>query len=221
MNKFIEKDSLTYPKIRFLDIYMAGHKGFIAGGCFKNIFNNEKIKDIDVFFENELDFVDADVYFEDNEEYVFSYENKNTKAYKNKKTNIRVELVRSQYGTPEELLSKFDFSITKFAYCKRTVPVSEKDNDNLSIEDMIKNVSSDQAHVEYYVVLHENFFDDLMNKKLVLEEEIFYPVSTFERSFRYTRYGYGLCRESKKNLLNALKTSDIEDLSSTLYFGID
>lgn len=207
MNRFIEKDHLSYPKIRFLDIYMAGHKGYIAGGCFKNIFNNEKIKDVDIFFESEVDFTKADTYFKDNKEYVFSYDNKNTRAYKNIKTNVRVELVRSQFGTPEELLCKFDFSITKFAYCKRETKIQ--------VENQIV------IGIEYYVVVHENFFDDLVNKKLVLETEIFYPVSTFERSYRYTKYGYGLCRESKANLLNALKTADTNDLSQALYFGID
>lgn len=119
MNEYKEKLANQINKVRFLDVYMEGHKGFIAGGCFKNIFNNEKIKDIDMFFECEKDFDEAEECFSENEEYVFSYENKNTKAFKNKKTNIRVELVRNTFGTPEELLNKFDFSITKFAYCKR------------------------------------------------------------------------------------------------------
>jgi hypothetical protein len=203
---------------------MAGHKGYIAGGCFKNIFNGEKIKDVDVFFENEKDFKDAVDYYENEiDDYVFSYENKNTVAYKNKNTNVRVELVRSQFGKPEELLKKFDFSITKFAYCKRVVNKSE-DSENLSIEKMLKNISPDASSIEYYTIMHEFFFDDLINKKLVLEEEIFFPVSTFERILRYTKYGYGLCRESKKNILTALSNvsnEDIDNLSETLYFGID
>lgn len=208
MNNFIEKDFKNYSKIRFLDIYMAGHKGFIAGGCFKNIFNNEKLKDVDVFFESEKDFDEAVKFYEDNiDEYVFSYENKNVKAFKNKKTNIRIELVRSYYGTPNEILAMFDFSITKFAYCKRTVV------------DFNNPVGGET--IEYYVLLQDTFFEDLVNKKLVLEQDIKFPVSTFERSYRYTRYGYGLCRDSKRNLLEALKTADIDDLSQGLYFGID
>ena len=50
MNEYKEKLANQINKVRFLDIYMEGHRGFIAGGCFKNIFNNEKIKDIDMFF---------------------------------------------------------------------------------------------------------------------------------------------------------------------------
>lgn len=76
----------------------------------------------------------------------FLYENKNTVAYKNKNTNVRVELVRSQFGKPEELLKKFDFSITKFAYCKRVINESEyKHTEDVSIEKMLKKVNSDTS----------------------------------------------------------------------------
>lgn len=50
--------------LNWLDEYMTGHKGFICGGCFKNIFNKEKVKDLDIFFENESDFDDAVQYFD-------------------------------------------------------------------------------------------------------------------------------------------------------------
>lgn len=200
MNQFKEKLPQQINKIRFLDLYMSHHNGFIAGGCFKNIFNNEKIKDVDIFFENETDFDLAVEHYKDNNGYVFSYENKNTVSYKNKKTNIRIELIRNTYGTPEEILSKFDFSITKFAYCKR-------DNND--------------GGTEYYCFYHVDFFDDLSLKKLVLEPNILFPISTFERSLRYSRYGYGLCKESKINLINSLQGQNVNNVSNELYFGLD
>lgn len=206
---FIEKDSATLYKIRFLDIYMAGHKGFIAGGCFKNIFQNVRIKDIDIFFHSEADFAEANIHFKGNEDYVFSYENKNTVAYKNKKTNIRIELIRSQFGTVEEILSKFDFSITKFAYFKKVTPADSE------------NILENAPKITFSCLHHEFFFEHLVCKKLVLEKQIFYPVSTFERSYRHNKYGFGLCRESKANLLDALKDADTSNLSNELYFGID
>lgn len=186
------------PKVLRLDIYMVGHKGFIAGGVFKNIFTGVKIKDVDIFFLSVEDFNQAVEYYKASEDYVFSYENKNTVAYKNKKTNIRVELIRHVFGTAEEI-SKFDFSITKFAY--------------------FKEVAEDST--EYKLIFHKDFFEHLTNKKLVLEKDIIYPISTFERSYRYNKYGYGLCRESKENLINAIKQVEIIDLSNELYFGID
>lgn len=208
MNNFIEKDAMELYKVRFLDIYMAGHKGFIAGGCFKNIFQAIKIKDIDIFFESEIHFAEANIYFKANEDYVFSYENKNTVAYKNKKTNIRVELVRGSYGNPEEILKRFDFSVAKFAYFKKVTVT----------EDVVLN---DQTTIEYKCLVHELFFEHLVCKKLVLEKDILFPVSTFERAFRYRQYGFGLCRESKANLINALQGADTSKISNELYFGID
>ena len=200
MNLFTEKLASQIPKVKFLDDYMNGHNGFIAGGCFKNILNGEKVKDVDIFFESKSDFAVADAYFETNKDYVFSYKNRNTRAYKNTKTGVRVELIRNTYGTPNEVLCKFDFSITKFAYCKR------------------KTINEE---TEYYCYYHVDFFEHLILKKLVLEAEILFPISTFERSYRYCRYGYGLCKESKVNLINALQGANTDTISNELYFGID
>jgi hypothetical protein len=197
--KFIEKPKETFNKVRFLDYYMEGHAGFIAGGSFKNIFKKEKIKDLDIFFQSEKDFKDAKVFFENNEDYVFSYENQNTISFKNKKTNIRVELICHTYGTPIEIISMFDFSITRYAYAKKI----EGDG------------------IVYYNVYVDTFFEDLISNKLVIDGELKFPVSSFERSYRYRSYGYGLCKESKAKLLEALQTANIDDLSNDLYFGLD
>jgi len=196
---FIEKPKETYKKVRFLDYYMEGHAGFIAGGCFKNIFKNERIKDLDIFFHNDSDFNKANEFFKSNEEYIFNYENPNTVSYKNKKTNIRVELIRHTYGTPIEIISMFDFSITRYAYSKK-----EENNE-----------------IVYYNVFVDVFFADLINNKLVIDGELKFPISSFERSYRYRSYGYGLCKESKSKLIEALQTANIDDLSNDLYFGLD
>lgn len=47
----VERDRDNFWMLNWLDEYMAGHKGFISGGCFKNIFNKENVKDLDIFFE--------------------------------------------------------------------------------------------------------------------------------------------------------------------------
>lgn len=199
MNKYRIKSNKEISKVMFLDIYMTGHNGYIAGGCFKNIFNGQRIKDIDIFFLTKEDFIEACEYYDDNENYVFSYENNNTKAFKNKETNIRLELICSQFGEPLDILSKFDFSITKFAY--------------------YKDKSEDET--EYKCMYHEDFFEHLIAKKLVVEKDIFFPVSTFNRVLRYSRYGYGLCRESKINIINSLQGQNPESISDELYFGFD
>lgn len=65
--EFVERERSELFKISALDKYMVGHKGFIAGGCIKNLFSNERIKDIDVFFGNQEEFHQAQRYFEANE----------------------------------------------------------------------------------------------------------------------------------------------------------
>lgn len=45
----IKRDRENFWILNWLDEYMTGHKGFICGGCFKNIFNKEKVKDLDIF----------------------------------------------------------------------------------------------------------------------------------------------------------------------------
>lgn len=59
MNNFVIDTPDNFWQIRWLDKYMEGHKGFIAGGCFKNILSGERVKDIDIFFESESDFQEA------------------------------------------------------------------------------------------------------------------------------------------------------------------
>lgn len=65
MNNFVIDTPDNFWQIRWLDKYMEGHKGFIAGGCFKNILSGEKVKDIDIFFESESNFQEAIDLFND------------------------------------------------------------------------------------------------------------------------------------------------------------
>lgn len=53
----IKQDRENFHMLNFLDKFMMGHKGYIAGGCFKNIFNGEKIKDIDIFLITRKNFI--------------------------------------------------------------------------------------------------------------------------------------------------------------------
>jgi len=204
---FTEKPKEAFSKIRFLDYYMEGHAGFIAGGCFKNIFKKEKVKDLDIFFNNESDFNNALSVFEADDAFVFSYENPRVVSFKNKNTNIRIELIRHVYGTPKEILSMFDFSVTRFAYAKR------------SASTVVGNQLVDM--IEYYSVFVDTFFEDLVNNKLVIDGDLPFPISSFERSYRYRSYGFGLCKESKAKLIEALKVADTNSLSNDLYFGLD
>jgi hypothetical protein len=209
MDKFIVRDIENLSKIRVLDKYLVGHKGFVAGGCFKNIFSDERVKDIDLFFNSELDFNEARNWFRDDEDYIDHYENPKVVSYKNTKTGVSVELIRTIFGSPEKIIDSFDFTITKFAYYKEEV----KDEDDEFGED---------SRIEEKVMHHKDFFEHLFFKRLVIEDELKFPISTFERSLRYKGYGYSLCRESKARLIDCIRNTENENnISQSLYDGMD
>jgi hypothetical protein len=182
-----------------------GHKGYVAGGCFKNIFNKEKIKDLDIFFRNEEEYQLADLYFREHEDYKFAYASKKVRAYKNLKTDIVVELIHSHYGEPIEMIERFDFTIAKFVYYKKTIADGEEER------------------IETVITHHKDFFEHLFLKRLVIENTSNFPINIFERSLKYTKYGYNLCKESKVKLLEAIKATDNieEGIGVSLYNGLD
>lgn len=216
------EDAINYFKqLSWLDEIMVGHKGFIAGGCFKNIFNSEKVKDIDIFFNSADDFAVAVRCFdictsgyngEDREEakYNFYYENDKVKAYKRIKDGVVIELCRSVYGTPEQVLNRFDFTICKFAYYKEESTETEDDG---------KLVTK----ITYKVAYQDRFFEHLHLKRLVIDDIIPFPMSTFERMIRYVKYGYMPCRETKLKLIDEIRelSDDQVLLAENLYNGWD
>ena len=198
-----------YISLSWLSTYLWFHKGFVAGGCFKNIFNKEKIKDIDIFFRNEGDCKEAIIEFRARKEFEFIYETKKVIAFQHKGTKITCELIKIFFGTPYEIIEDFDFTIVKFAYERI----------------WIETVEDSAPEYETTIICHENYFEHLHLHKLVIDDEVQFPFSTFERSLKYKQYGYSLCRESKIKLIKAIRNPDIVfndiDLSASLYDGFD
>ena len=84
-------------------------------------------------------------------------------------------------------------------------------------------VKKPETHIEYRVLMDEKFFEHLHMKRLVIGDEIPFPMSTFERMFRYARYGYFPCRETKMKIVRALRELSEQqvELSESLYDGMD
>lgn len=211
-NNYYEEDILNFRQLFFLDKFLIGHKGFIAGGCFKNIFNNERINDIDIFFRNKGDYAEAVKYFQAEVKnhpslWKLSYQNSKVYAVYSKKDNVRLELIKSTFGEPLDIIKNFDFTVTKFVYFS--------DGDRVDPDDYM---------AQFAVIYHTHFFEHLQTKRLVLDADIPFPISTFERSYKYQAKGYGLCRESKAKLLQAInELPDVseEELNKSLYMGVD
>lgn len=200
---YIETTPENFYQIRWLDKYMVKHKGFIAGGCFKNILSGERVKDIDIFFENEGEFHEAvDLFNSDDlvkEGWKFKYRNEKVCAFQKDGEKTWVEFIQSEFGTPEEILRSFDFTVAKMAYFKKNVE------------------SEDGSKIEYTILHHPNFFEHLHMKRLVIDENIPFPISTWERTYRYAKYGYKMCRETKKKLLDAIRNTTPSDNDLSMY----
>ena len=216
----------NFMNIRFLDKYLVKTNGFVAGGCFKNIFNGEKVKDFDIFFRNREDYTQAvnlyTSYVKDDKlPWREAYKNAKVHAFYNENTGMRVELNKSVFGEPKEVLDAFDFTITQFAYYSQPAIKEELPEADLELDELREAL--DSTDLEFKVMYHPDFFEHLQQKRLVISNLPF-PVSTFERSLRYTKYGYSLCRDSKVKLLSAIhdlqKISD-KTLSASLYDGRD
>lgn len=206
-----------------LNPYLRGHKGYVAGGVFKNLFNGEPFKDVDVFFRNQEDFAEALSMFEKDEDYYKFYDNKKVNAFKNKHTKITVELIKYKFSEPLKLLSEFDFTITKVAYVNnfRTPEQIEQmiEDGTIQPEDDIRDVLEPS-----FLLIHEDFFEHLHTKRLVVDDVMVLPFNTFDRMFRYGKYGYSPCRETKLKIIKAIREADVftdNSLGKSLYDGMD
>lgn len=209
--EFIESEILeNYPQIRFMKEFLVGHPGFIAGGCFKSAFSGEKPHDLDMFFRNMEEYVGTVRYFKDNpDEYDQGYQNKNVESFIHKKSGVRIECIKKVFGEPEKIIADFDFTITKFAYYVEAEPPESEDESWTYID---------------RVVYHPDFFEHLVMRRLVVDDKLKYPVSTLHRTYKYARYGFLPCRETKMKLIRALRelpeVKD-KDLQKSFYEGMD
>lgn len=212
MSNMFNKDNIdNFPQLKFLKSFLIGHPGFIAGGCFKDIFSSQEPHDIDMFFRNSEDFYKAVSYFENNkDDYSAGYENKNVRSFVYLKTNTRIECVCKIFGSPEEILNQFDFTITKFAYEIEVEPSGTDDEGETIWE-----------HNDI-VVYHKKFFEHLCLKRLVVDNQMPYPVSTYNRTYKYARYGFYPCRETKMKILaevQGMEAVDDDLLGQAMYEG--
>lgn len=221
MSKYRIESPWDFIIVRQLDKYMMGHKGYIAGGCFKNIFNKEKFKDVDIFFENKEDYEEAVQLYKNDDDYVEYYDNKKVQAFRNTNTNVVVELIKHKFLSPEKMLDDFDFTITKFVYYKETI-YNNQDEDEGWVD-----YDAPEEEIRYQVMYHEDFFTHLHLKRLVIDkesEDILLPINTYNRAFRYGRYGYFPCRQTKLKMIESIRKvsgNSEELLVLGLYDGLD
>ena len=65
-------------------------------------------------------------------------------------------------------------------------------------------MDEDNYLLQFRILHHDDFFEHLQTKRLVIDDALNFPISSFERSYRYRDKGYKLCRESKNKLLKCI-----------------
>lgn len=206
---YLKSDAKNFPQLNVLKrhLYAVGFDCCIAGGCFKNLFANETVKDIDVFFYNKEAFELAVRRLGINDEYTAFYTSDKVYAFRHVKTGFVLELVRSIFGEPMQILNAFDFTITKFAFFFSAFDPYE---------------DGEGRHFE--CLCSPYFFQHLYLKQLTIDDACLYPIDTFNRMFRYAKYGYLPCFSTKKRIVKEIFNSDIgtlEKLNRGFYEVLD
>lgn len=182
------KTEINKEELSQLNYLLEGHNGFIAGGCFKDIFQNKKPRDIDMFFENVQDFNTADKEFK-NKGFEEVCNTNNAKTLINNETTV--QLICKFYGTPEQILNKFDFAVCKYSY--------QKENEN------------------YISTFCDTYYEDLEKRKLTVDLNLDFPFSTLKRAFKYCKYGFYPTLKTVEEIAIKINESDKKILMEEFY----
>lgn len=222
MTEFVHESGSEFPMMHHYDKMLFHVGDMIAGGFAKNAVLGNRPRDLDMYFNSVDDLEDTRLrLLADGWEK--RYESPHAIGVTDGHTSV--DLVKMEFGSAEEILATFDFTVCKFAWVRVGEIVSEIENAG-QIDD--KEGGADGYPCE--AVFASTFFEHLAMKRLVIDDKLPLPLSTFQRMFKYTRYGFNLCRASKVKLLTAINDavtslpqgSDINDaLSNILYEGID
>ena len=163
--------------------------GCVAGGFFKDYFSGKKPKDIDLYFkDSESASMTEKAIANSGATKIFVSES--VTRYKNKL--ITIDVVTKLFGTPEEIIAEFDFTICKFA-------VYRQGNN-------------------FMAIYHKDFFLDLHAKKVSAKDTpMKYPVSSLKRLLRYCQYGYTPDDDTVLLIAEGINQLDESDLAEEFY----
>lgn len=184
-----KEENLQNFVITYAERILDGHNGFIAGGVFKDHLTSRSIKDIDVFFECEEDFNNAVELFNERSGFKKKYDTKNSVGFYDSFYNMTIDLVRKNFGSPETILSNFDYTVTQFALVEGIIDKGSV-GESFTV-DCIKG-SKKYCSCVYY----KDYYDHLNNRLLVpnpsreKSDGFYFITSSLERLSRYIGYGF-------------------------------
>ncbi len=80
---------------------------FIAGGCIRSLIEGSEIKDIDIFFKNDIEKSKIKEYFKDTLKLGFTTENATTVILE----GIKYQFITTHQGFPIDVVNEFDFTM--------------------------------------------------------------------------------------------------------------
>jgi hypothetical protein len=154
----------------------------LAGGTINSIYSGRKINDLDFYLRDESKLKAATEYMEA----VFGkavYASDNALTYKrvSGKNKYEVQLITRFYGTPEEILNTFDFTIVQGCYDFQTESF----------------------------VLAENFLPDIAKRVLRYSNNSRFPLCALIRTKKYQDRGYSLPNSTIISIAFALNRVDM------------
>lgn len=193
----------------------------IAGGCIRDMFVGEKIKDYDMFFDSEESALKVEAWFDS-----MVANNKATKMPSNDRlVNYRYkdkwfQLIKSNYWqiNSSALIDDFDFTI-----CQAMV---RKNSDGPGIFSQLLGKQPNTitiGEIPLAMTVGEYFFEDCLSKHLRINK-ILFPYNTLERMQKYIKKGYTACRGTISMIGDSFKTTTQHNFlrnTDLRFYGID
>lgn len=123
LNGLIDNFCKTITDEKIIDIIK--NHSFITGGCIPSMMLDEFVNDFDFYFDTKENALDVKEYFEQREKKSLSVDKYKTNLITENSINLsdKVQLVIKFYGSPTEVIEKFDWAHIKsyFMYSKKIV----------------------------------------------------------------------------------------------------
>lgn len=182
---------LLLNNIKDIEPILFRYLTFIAGGAITSIFSSTKINDYDIYFKYPMSEIKIKEMLYELEGFNYNVKCKSDNAIslEHTATGTKLQLIVKEncIGKPKDVIKMFDFTICKAYY--------------------------DFETEELY--LGEDFLRHLAEKRLVLSDNLIYPLSTLFRTKKYTKKGYVMSAVDYIKLglsINNLKIESFKDL---------
>lgn len=185
-----------FGSLEFIDL-LSKRSAYLAGGAIRSVYTSARINDYDIYFTDEDGYYSTNEHIKSIDVFQFLGRTDNAITYKNTANEKLYQLIigDSFIGSPEDIMSKFDFTICQGAYNFKTQEV----------------------------ILSDKFLEHNSQKRLVYTMASSYPLSSLVRMKKYIKYGYEISGTEIVKIalaINDLNMKTYHDLKKQLE-GVD